>query len=68
MQKTSRYEQHLEKMQIFINDNSRETLELRLYSREIPRLTRLFPSIHIEIGEHYNNTDLIICTISKLDS
>ena len=45
--------------------NSEQTLEIKLYHREIRRFERLYPEIDIIKGNRFNTTDLWECTIIK---
>ena len=54
-----------EKIDNFLADETKETLSVRLYGREIKSLPRSYPTIDIEVGEQYNGTNLCECTIRK---
>ena len=65
MRHTRRREQITEKIEIFIANETSDHLSLSLYSRDIKYLAGLYPQLTFVKGEHVNNTDRIICTISK---
>lgn len=61
----TRQDKNSEKIDNFLQDETMDTLHIRLYRREIKSLPRTYPTISIEVGEQYNGTDLWECIISK---
>ena len=49
----------------FLDDPTRKTMAINLYTREIRRLETSFPQIAIRKDSKFNNTDLWECTVFK---
>ena len=60
-----RRNQHPGLIEEFLEDPNRETMAIKLYSREIRRLQMQFPQIVINKDRKFNNTDLWECTITR---
>ena len=60
-----RRNQHPGLIEEFLEDTNRESMAIKLYSREIRRLLMLFPQIEITKEKKFNNTDLWECTITR---
>ena len=61
----TRKDKIFEKIEDFIADDSRETLPLLMYNREIRYVSQDFPNLTVEKGEHYKDTALWVCNICK---
>ena len=61
----TRQDKNSEKINNFLQDETKDMLPIRLYRREIKSLPRTYPNITIEVGEQYNGTDLWECIIRK---
>ena len=67
MRQSRRRDQITEKIENFIASKTTDPLALSLYSRDIKYLAELYPQLVFVKGDHVNNTDRVICTISKKD-
>lgn len=61
----TRREKHNERVEAFLDDEFKKTMELRLYNREIPILESENPGIIVMKGKPYKDTALFTCTILK---
>ncbi|MBQ2835602.1 MAG: hypothetical protein IJE68_02050 [Clostridia bacterium] len=61
----TRQDKNSEKIDNFLQDETKDTLPIRLYRREIKSLPRTYHTINIEVVEQYNGTDLWECIITK---
>ena len=61
----TRKDKHEEKIQDFLADESRQTLSIRLYRREIKSFSRAYPTLIVEVVQQYNGTDLWDCELKK---
>lgn len=68
MRQSRRREQITQKIENFIANQTEDHLGISLYSRDIKYLQELYPQLNFVKGEHVNNTDRIICNISKKDA
>ena len=67
MRQSRRKEQITQKIEDFITSKTEKYLTLSLYSRDVKYLQGLYPQLDFVKCEHVNNTDRIICNISKKD-
>ena len=62
----SRKDRNTEMLDAFSKNSEKESITMKLYSREIKNLTSSYPQLKIQKGARYLETDLFICTICKM--
>ena len=67
MKSTKRKADIAEKIDAYLQDETAEPLKLLLYKREVRQFQTIYPQVEITMGDHLNNTDLIICSIKRIE-